>query len=289
MSEKHKFYFKKYGSKTAIYVLLVLVALILVLPFVWTFFASVKSQSENISTTFKLLPEGKISEWEWSNYTVAIEQLNYFQGLKNTLMVAIPSVVFGIFSSAFIAYGFARFDFKYKQAIFLVLLASLMIPFEITMIPMYVIYSEIGWINTYLPMIVPAMFGSAQFIFFLTMYFISIPSELVASARVDGFTDLEIWRKIFLPISKPALVVVGIWAFQGAWNDLLGPLIWLTDSEMFTLQQSLAALNSATMTPPIEQGVIMAATMLITFPVLLVFLFTQRYILDTSKSEGIKG
>ena len=289
MSKKRKFYFKKYGGKTATYILLIFVALLLVVPFAWTLFASLKPQIENISSTFKLLPDGNILDWDWGNYKTAVDQLNFFQGFKNTLTVAIPAVIFGVFSSAFVAYGFARFSFKYKQVIFMVLLASLMIPFEITMIPMYVIFSKIGWINTYLPLIVPGMFGASEYIFFLTMYFIAIPQELVASARVDGFSDFEIWYKIFLPISKPALIVVGIWSFQGTWNDLLGPLIWLTDSNKFTLQQSLAALNSATMSPPIELGVKMASTMLITLPVLIVFLFTQKYILDSIKSDGIKG
>lgn len=285
---KKLFTIKRITLKALLYIVLVLLAIVLLLPFVWTFFASVKSQSENIALTFSLLPEGNITEWEWANYTVAIDTMNFWQSFKNTIIITIPKLFGDVIVSAFVAYGFSRFNFPYKNAIFLVLLATLMIPFEITMIPLYIAYAQIGWINTFLPLIIPAMFGAAGFIFFLTMYFSTMPKDLVSAAQVDGFTDMEIFRKIYLPIATPALVVVGIWSFQGSWNDLLGPLIWLQDASKFTLQLSLASMSNST-TYQIDQGVIMAGTILTMLPILIMFLLLQRFILDSSKTSGIKG
>lgn len=280
---------KRRLNVVVLYSLMVLLSLAMIFPFIWTFLASVKSESENISPIFKMLPDGNFFEWQWSNYTAAMEQMFFWRSLSNTMIVLIPKLFGDVIMSAITAYGFARFEFPYKKQIFLVLLASLIVPFEITMIPMYFLYSQLGWIDTYLPLVVPVMFGGASgFIFFLTMYFITMPQDLVAAARVDGLNDLEIFFKIYLPISLPAMIVVCIWSFQGTWNDLLGPLIWLQSSEKFTLQLSLASLSNTT-TYHVDQGVMMAGTILVMIPILLLFIALQRYILDSSKSSGIKG
>lgn len=280
---------KKKKTTILLYLLMVIIAISMIFPFLWTFLASVKSQSENISSTFQLLPSGSVLEWHWKNYSEAINIMNFGQSLKNTLFILIPKMFGDVVVSCFVAYGFARFDFPYKTQIFLVLLATLMIPFEVTMIPLYIVYAKIGWINTFLPLIAPAFIGGAsQFIFFLTMYFITIPSDLVSAARVDGLNDFEIFSKIYMPISVPAIVVVAIWSFQGTWNDLLGPLIWLQSSEKFTLQLSLASIANTT-TYQVDQGVILAGTVLVMLPILILFLCLQGYILDSAKSSGIKG
>lgn len=280
---------KKKLTVTILYILMILIAISMVFPFLWTFLASVKTQAENISTTFQLLPEGNILSWHWQNYTEAMDAMNFGQSFKNTIFILVPKMFGDVVVSALVAYGFARFDFPYKTQIFLVLLATLMIPFEVTMIPLYIVYAQIGWINTFLPLIAPALIGGAsQFIFFLTMYFITIPEDLVSAARVDGLNDFEIFSKIYLPISVPAIVVVAIWSFQGTWNDLLGPLIWLQSSDKFTLQLALASIANTT-TYQVDQGVILAGTVLVMLPILILFLFLQGYILDSAKSSGIKG
>lgn len=280
---------KKKLTVIALYTLMLLIAISMVFPFLWTFLASVKTQAENISTTFQLLPDGNILAWHWQNYTEAMDVMNFGQSLMNTVFILVPKMFGDVVVSALVAYGFARFDFPYKTQLFLVLLATLMIPFEVTMIPLYIVYAKIGWINTFLPLIAPAFIGgAAQFIFFLTMYFITIPEDLVSAARVDGLNDLEIFSKIYLPISVPAIVVVAIWSFQGTWNDLLGPLIWLQSSDKFTLQLSLASIANTT-TYQVDQGVILAGTVLVMLPILILFLCLQGYILDSAKSSGIKG
>lgn len=277
-------------KKTIIlYLLMLVIAISMIFPFLWTFLASVKSQAENISTTFQLLPDGNVLKWHWQNYSQAMEIMNFGQSLLNTLFILVPKMFGDVLVSCLVAYGFARFDFPFKTQIFLVLLATLMIPFEVTMIPLYIVYAKIGWINTFLPLIAPAFIGGAsQFIFFLTMYFITVPSDLVSAARVDGLNDFEIFSKIYLPISVPAIVVVAIWSFQGTWNDLLGPLIWLQSSDKFTLQLSLASIANTT-TYQVDQGVILAGTVLVMLPILILFLCLQGYILDSAKSSGIKG
>lgn len=280
---------KKKLTVIALYALMLLIAISMVFPFVWTFLASVKTQAENISTTFQLLPDGNILAWHWQNYTEAMRVMNFGQSFMNTVFILVPKMFGDVVVSSLVAYGFARFEFPYKTQIFLILLATLMIPFEVTMIPLYIVYAKIGWINTFLPLIAPAFIGGAsQFIFFLTMYFITIPEDLVSAARVDGLNDFEIFSKIYLPISVPAIVVVAIWSFQGTWNDLLGPLIWLQSSDKFTLQLSLASIANTT-TYQVDQGVILAGTVLVMLPILILFLFLQGYILDSAKSSGIKG
>ena len=286
--EKSKKFRERFLKNSILYIIMILIAVLMVFPFLWTFLSSVKSQSENISQVFKLLPEGNIFEWEWSNYSTAIESMDFMRGLVNTLIITIPKLFGDIFVSACVAYGFSRFDFPYKKQIFLVLLASLMVPFEVTMVPLYYVYSQMGWINTYLPLILPSIFGASQFIFFLTMYFMTMPEDIISAAKIDGLNDFEIFTKMYIPISIPAFVVVGIWSFQGSWNDLLGPLIWLQSAEKFTLQLSLASLSNTT-TYHVEQGVILAATILVMIPILILFISLQRYILESSKTSGIKG
>lgn len=279
---------KRTLTKIAIYLLMSVFAITMVFPFLWTFFASTKSEAQNISPVFQLLPEGSFFDWQWSNYIKAIDIMKYWQAFGNTLIILVPKLFGDVVISAFIAYAFARFEFPYKRTIFLILLATLIIPFEISMIPMYFIYSQIGWIDTYLPLIVPAFFGASQFIFFLTMYFLTMPEDLVAAARIDGLSDIEIFFKIYLPISMPAMVVVSIWSFQGTWNDLLGPLIWLQSADKFTLQLSLASISKST-TYHVDTGVILAGTVLVMIPILLLFIGLQRYLLDSTKTSGIKG
>ncbi len=280
---------KKKLTVVFLYTLMLLIAISMVFPFLWTFLASVKTQAENISTTFQLLPDGNVFAWHWQNYSEAMRVMNFGQSFMNTVFILVPKMFGDVVVSSLVAYGFARFEFPYKTQIFLVLLATLMIPFEVTMIPLYIVYAKIGWINTFLPLIAPAFIGGAsQFIFFLTMYFITIPEDLVSAARVDGLNDFEIFSKIYLPISVPAIVVVAIWSFQGTWNDLLGPLIWLQSSDKFTLQLSLASIANTT-TYQVDQGVILAGTVLVMLPILILFLCLQGYILDSAKSSGIKG
>lgn len=285
--EKNKKQRKRFVTNIMIYILLIVVAVILVVPFIWTFTTSVKSMSDIVNNP-GLLPPAGFSNWKFSNYSEAIETMNYWKSVENTLIITIPKLFGDILVSAFVAYGFSRFEFKGKTVIFMVLLATLMIPFEVTMIPLYIVYQKIGWIDTFYPLIVPSLFGASQFIFFLSMYFLSIPKELVLAAKVDGLSDFQIFRKIYLPISVPALVVVGIWSFQGSWADLLGPLIWLQSADKFTLQLSLASIANTT-TYQVDQGVIMAGTMLTMLPVFIVFLIFQKYILDSKKLDGIKG
>ncbi len=274
--------------KLFVYMCLIILSIVMIFPFLWTFFASVKTTAENITPSFVMLPEASFTAWQWESYTTAMEIMKFWQSLINTLIITIPKLFGDVIISALVAYGFARFEFKYKKILFLILLATLMIPFEITMIPLYIVYAKIGWIDTFYPLIIPSMGGASQFIFFLTMYFLTMPKELISAARVDGFSDLAIFRKIYLPIGIPALVVVGIWSFQGSWNDLLGPLIWLQSSDLFTLQLALASISTTT-TYQVDQNVIMAATILVMVPVLLMFLSLQRYILDSTKTSGIKG
>ncbi len=274
------------NSKITAILLMSLISILMIFPFFWTLSGSLKSAKETLNG-FSLFPEGAPWDWQWGNYKSAMEIMNFGRSLLNTIIITVPKLFGDIFVSALIAYGFARFDFKFKKPLFMILIATLMIPFEITMIPLFIAYAQIGWIDTYLPLIIPALFGASQFIFFMTMYYITMPKELVESAQVDGLSDLGIFRKIYLPLSVPALVVITIWSIQGTWNDLLGPLIWLQSPEKFTLQLSLASLSNTT-TVNIEQGIILAGTVLVMIPLLLLFVRFQSYILNPDKTSGIK-
>ncbi|MDD4824103.1 MAG: carbohydrate ABC transporter permease [Acholeplasmataceae bacterium] len=219
--------------------------------------------------------------------TSKIEIIPIFAYMWNTVLIAVLKIFGEVFISAAVAYGFARFQFKGKNVLFMILLGTMMLPYEVTMIPTFIIWASLGLTDSYVPLILPAYFGSASFIFFLKMYFETFPKDYEESAVVDGANYFQIFLKIFIPLAKPALITIGLWAFMGTWNDLLGQLIYINDPAKYTIQLGLASFNS--LSGEILWGPLMAASFVALVPILAILLYAQKYFIEGVKMSGIKG
>ncbi|GAA0317003.1 carbohydrate ABC transporter permease [Bacillus carboniphilus] len=270
-------------QKYYIYAFLTIGSVIMLMPFFWMLSTALKIESDIFTVPIKWLP----STFYMGNFERALEVIPLFKYMGNTLLIAVLKIIGEVFVSALVAYGFARFNFKYKNTLFMILLATMMLPYEVTMIPTFIIWSSLGFTDSYVPLVFPAYFGSASFIFFLRMYFETFPKELEESAIIDGASYFQIFTRIFLPLSKAALLTIGLWSFMGTWNDLLGQLIYINSPEKYTIQLGLASFSN--MTGETLWGPLMAASFMALIPVILFLLFAQRYFTDGIKMSGIKG
>lgn len=274
---------RKRIHKFFIYLFLIISSTATMLPLLWMISTSLKSGD----IIFEIPPKWIPDSLHFENYYRAVTDIPFFLYLKNTVIITFFRILAEVFVSALVAYGFARFNFPGKNIWFIILLSTIMLPGEITLIPVFIMFSELGWINTFKPLIVPAFFGGqAVFIFLLRQFFLTIPRELEEAALIDGASRFQIFYKIFLPLSKPALVTIGLFSFQGSWNDLLGPLMYLNDSNKFTLQLGLAMFNGMT---KVEWGPLMAASILVLLPTLVIFFAMQKYFVEGISITGIKG
>ena len=264
------------------HLLLIFFSLLFALPLFWLISTSLKPNSE----IFIFPPRWIPSQPFWGHYRTAIEFIPFFQYLFNTLYICALSVVGSVISCSLVAYGFSRIDWPERDALFMVLIATMMIPFAVTMIPMFIIFNRLRWINTFRPLIVPTYFAPAFYVFLLRQFFMTIPFELSDAARIDGASEFYIYLRIILPLAKPALAVVALFQFIGSWNDFLGPLIYLRSTEKYTLALGLQQFRSALLT---EWGGLMAASTLVTLPIIVLFFFTQRTFIQGISLTGLKG
>ncbi|MBV6713433.1 carbohydrate ABC transporter permease [Paenibacillus chitinolyticus] len=268
-------------KKVLTYALLLFFSLLFLMPFFWLVTTALKSPEEVYMYPPKWVP----SELHWENFAKAwtIQPFNVF--LKNSLTVTVLCNIGQLISSSLVAYGFARFRFKGRDALFMVVLATMMIPWDVTMIPLYMEFNFLGWINTLKPLIVPSWFGSAFYIFLLRQFIMTIPTELEEAAKIDGAGDLKIFTKIIIPLMFPALVLVSVFNMLDTWNDYLGPLIFLNDASMYTLTLGLAQFKGMF---GVDMTSVMAVTTIICLPPLAVFFLAQRYIVEGISMTGIK-
>lgn len=274
--------FRKNLKKTCIYTILIFFSLLFLAPFFWLLTTSVKGPEE----VFLFPPKWIPSVWHFENFMKAwnLQPFNLF--LKNSLIVVVLSTIGQVFSSSLVAFGFARFEFKGRNLLFLIVLATMMIPWDVTMIPLYMQFNFLGWINTLKPLIVPSYFGSAFFIFLLRQFLMGIPKDLDEAARIDGANAFQIYWKIYLPLMKPALVLISVFNILGTWNDYLGPLIFLNDQRKYTLSLGLSQFKGMN---GVDTTSMMAITTLICLPPLIMFFLAQRHIIDGVSSTGLKG
>ena len=283
-SKKTKKYFGNKNAKAIfIHIALVMGSIVMILPFLWMISTSLKTETEIINPNMTFFPEGFYIE----NFFRAFEIIPIFAYMWNTVLIAVLKIFGEVFISAAVAYGFARFQFKGKNVLFMILLGTMMLPYEVTMIPTFIIWAALGLTDSYVPLILPAYFGSASFIFFLKMYFETFPKDYEESAVVDGANYFQIFLKIFIPLAKPALITIGLWAFMGTWNDLLGQLIYINDTAKYTIQLGLASFNS--LSGEILWGPLMAASFVALVPILAILLYAQKYFIEGVKMSGIKG
>ncbi|MBC7545961.1 MAG: carbohydrate ABC transporter permease [Candidatus Sericytochromatia bacterium] len=264
------------------YLLLGGVAFAIVLPFVFLLSTSLKMPNAIYEMPMRWLPQPATLQ----NYTKAITQVDLLRGTWNTLLIAVPSTLAGLLTSAFAGYAFAKMTFPGRERIFAILLATMMLPGIVTLIPQFVMFAKIGWVDTFYPLIVPGGMGSAFAIFMMRQFFATIPDEIIEAATLDGCNPFQTFTQVVFPLAGPALATLAIFGFKGAWNDYFGPLIYLSSPENFTLQQMIAATQNAYGGEP---AVLMAAALLALLPLLILFAFAQRYFVEGVASTGMKN
>jgi len=232
-------------------------------------------------------PVGRVFSLRWENYAEAVRKIPFWLYTKNTLWLCLLTVVGVTLSSAVVAYGFARIDWPGRDAVFLIVLATMMIPFPVTMIPLYSVFRSLGLIGTMVPLWLPSFFGHAFFIFLLRQFFRTIPQDLTDAARIDGCSEWRIFWVIMIPLSHSALTVVVIFQFITAWNDFLGPFIYLTDTKDFTLALGLQFFQSQH--GGTDWHYLMAASTLVTLPVIVLFFLAQRRFIEGISMTGMKN
>ncbi|MEZ4728349.1 MAG: carbohydrate ABC transporter permease [Caldilineaceae bacterium] len=266
-----------------VYGILIAAAFIFLLPFVWMLLSSIKSAQEVAYFPPTIIPQQVLL----SNFVDAWTHpdMQFTLWLWNTVYISGAVLVGVLLTSSLCAYGFARIQFPGRDFWFLATIASVMLPPQVTLIPLYVLFFKIGWLNTFKPLIIPAWFGGGALnIFLLRQFFLQIPVELEDAAHIDGASRLHIWWRIFLPLSLPALLTVAIFTFQGTWNDFYGPLIYLTGRANFTLSLGMNLFNSQY---GAQVHYMMAIASLMSLPMIIVFFVAQRYFIGGIVLSGV--
>ncbi|GCE30308.1 sn-glycerol-3-phosphate transport system permease protein UgpE [Dictyobacter alpinus] len=253
------------------YVVLGIISLLILLPFLWLVSSSLKNEFQYYAIPIQWIPNPVM----WSNYVDVFFQYNFAHYIFNSIWLAAFAVVATTFSSAIVAYGFARFHFPGRTALFIVLLATMMIPQQMYTIPLYIIFRNLGWVDTYLPIIVPQLFGSAFNIFLFRQFFISLPKEIDEAARIDGCGSFRILWNMILPQSRPVIVVVAIFTFLNSWRDTLGPLIYLSSDSNRTVPLGLLFFSNPFKSVDPQ---LMAATLVALVVPVILYALGQRYI-----------
>lgn len=251
-------------------IFLVAICLIFLVPLYWMFITSLKSSPELTLSPPTLIPEA----WQWSNYAEAVTQIPFFTYFKNTILITVLGTIGSVVSNFVVAYGFACLEWKGRDKVFYLVLATLFIPFPVAIIPSFDLFAWLGWVNTYLPLVVPHFLASAFYIFLLRQFLMQISKEQLDAARIDGASDWRIMWQIVFPLAKPAVMTVAIFTAVGIWNDFLGPLIYLQDTSTQTLSIGLQSFRTAT---DISWNVFMAASVLTILPLVILFFVFQRY------------
>lgn len=268
-----------------VYVILLLASLFFLFPMAWMAGTSLKTVDEVGQPQLNLLPT--IPQWE--NYSKLLNDDNFYRSYANSLFVVSLVLVGTVTSITLVAYAFARLEWKGRTAIFALMLGTLMLPAQATLVPQYVLFYNLGWIRTFNPITIPGFFaGGAALIFLLRQFMMSLPKELDEAAMIDGANPLQIWWYIILPLCRPAIATITVFLFVGQWNNLVQPLIYLQRAELYTMPIYVAQKNNLQESPLPWQDV-MAASVLFVIPVLVVFIFTQRYFVEGITMTGSKG
>ena len=275
-------------ERAAIHLVLLIGAVAMLFPLYWMVSTSLKPEYE----VYLLPPTWIPSEFQWIHYYQAfVDYFNFAQYGYNTMVITLGVLAGRLLSASLVAFGFARIRFIGRDLIFILVLSTMMVPGQVTIIPLYILFVELGWLNTFWPLIVPTWFGGgAFFIFLLRQFILTINPELDDAARIDGCGWLGIYARITLPLIKPALAAVAIFSFMGTWNDFFGPLIFLRSRDMLTLAVGLhfmASAASSSVRPNLPH--LMAGSTMLLVPPILVFFFAQRYFIQGVTFSGIKG
>jgi multiple sugar transport system permease protein len=270
------------GWHLGAYAVLIGLGAVYLLPLLWMIATSLKTGPQAITSPPTLVP----SPFVWENYPKALTQINFPLALRNSLLYAVPAVIGSVLSCSVVAYGFARINWPGRDILFVVLLATMMLPGQVTFIPLYVIYAKLGWVGTFLPLVVPTFLGNPFFIFLLRQFFRGIPEELSSAARIDGASELQILLRIILPLSVPALITVALFTFIDKWGDFFGPIIYLNNPDLYPLSVAIQTFQSAHKT---DWPLSMAASVVISAPLVVLYFLAQRKFIEGITLTGIKG
>jgi multiple sugar transport system permease protein len=280
---EHKFIIlrEKLGTGMLFMILCILTFLFLV-PLFWLLTCSFKQPSELFTVPVKWLPE----EFRFSNYVRMFNYFPFMLYLRNSLIIVFFNIVGSTTSSALIAYGFSRLRWKGRDKVFVIVLITMILPFQVVMVPLFMFFQRIGWIGTFLPLTLTCFFGNPFYIFLIRQFFISLPDELSDAARIDGSGEFRTFFKIAIPLSAPVLTTVVVFSFLRSWNDFIGPLIFLSNSKLYTL--SIGAHLIRTRLQP-NWEYLMPLGVIMVLPVFLLFFLMQKYFIQGITMSGIKG
>ncbi|NLE51511.1 MAG: carbohydrate ABC transporter permease [Chloroflexi bacterium] len=272
---------KVFNNVSGYSVLLVLSAVFMI-PLYWMFSTAVKSPQQ----TFAIPPEWIPAPAQWDNFGQVFDEVPFGRFYLNTLFLAGANIVGHLVSVTLVAYGFARLRFPGRNILFLIMLSTLMIPYQVTLVPRFIMFAKLGLINSYWPLILPAFTGTPFLIFLVRQYMMSIPFDLDEAAYIDGATRFDVFWRIIIPLARPALMLVVVFTFIDVWNDFLQPLIYLNDPNMFTVSLGLSFFQGARET---NWNLLMAGSVLAMLPPLFLFFFAQKQLIGGISVEGLKG
>ena len=271
-----------YIELLVLYGVLGFLVLVYGVPFYWLLISSLKTSTELFTLPVVWFPGNP----QWDNYSRAILAFPFFLYLRNTIFIVTCNIIGSILSCTLAGYGFSRIKWKGRNVVFILVLMTMMLPFQVIMIPLFMVFQRLGWIGTFAPLTVTPFFGNAFFIFLMRQFFLTIPETLSEAAYIDGAGEFRIFTRICLPLVRPAVTTVAIFAFLHSWNDFTGPLLFMTRSRLYTLSIGVQQVMSAN--DP-RWNLLMAVGVLMTLPVLLIFFFLQKYFIQGISFEGIKG
>lgn len=266
--------------KVVVYFLLIMLSAIFLVPFGWMVLTSLKSMEDIYSRG--IFPQ----EIFWENFHLAVTKIPFVRYTWNTVVITVLTVIGMVISSTMVAYSMSKIRWGGRKFLFPVIVGTMMIPYQVTLIPLYMIWNKLGLIGTIVPLVLPAFFGGAYYIFLLRQFFKSIPDSLLEAADIDGASEGRKFIQIMLPLCKPAIASVAIFTFMAAWSDFMGPMLYLTKAESYTLSLGLQAFMQQHY---VEWGVLMAASAIFTIPVIIIFFFAQKYFIEGITVTGVKG
>jgi multiple sugar transport system permease protein len=273
---------RRAAKRLAIFLPLGAVSLVMVVPLYLMLLMSLKT----VDRVFTYPPDLWFTSLTFANFREALFELMPFSlYLRNTAVISCLVIMGDLLSCSLVAYGFARYRFPGRDFLFMVLLSTMMVPFIVRLVPLFVLFKNLGWINTFLPLVVPPFFGTPLYIFLMRQFFLTIPGELLDAARIDGCSEIGIWWRIMLPLARPVMAAVAILSFQTTWNDFLGPLVFLQRNEVRTV---IIGLNSL-MGMFVEWNLVMAAVVAVVLPMILIFFIFQRFFIKGIAVTGLKG
>jgi len=276
---------RKAGLQVFCYATILLVGLLFLFPWVWLISTSLKPPAQIIQIPPRLIP----NPFMWINYWYGVTYINFARYLVNTLVICAAVLVGRVFSCTVVGYSLSRIEWAGRAILFAIVLATMMLPAQVTMIPVFIIFSRLGWVNTFLPLVVPAFFGDAFFIFLIRQFFMSIPKELSDAARLDGCSHYGIYWRVVMPLSRPALATLVAFTFIWTFTDFQGPLIYLKDRNLWTLSLGMRGyLQRYGAGGGTALGAMMAAATLYTLPMIVIFFAAQKTFIQGIVTTGFK-